>query len=522
MKIRKVTSLILALVLAMSMAFSVVGASAAGNPDILVGVYPRTAVQEWDPAATYGGDGFTLFNMYETLLRYNSFTQEFEPELATDYKVNEDGLVWTFYLREGVKFHDGSDFTAADVKYSIERTRDMGKGAAFFWNQLDVINVIDDYTCEFVLKTPFDVAEAVSCQYAAYIYSDSLGLDNDAMADWFHECQECGTGPYMLKSYDASVCVLTAFEDYWRGWDGDHFKQIVLQMVTESSTRRQMLVTGAADTTTHLTATDTLALLEEKNLSVNIEAVNQNDIIFYNLRHGPMQDINARKAVSFAYPFNDVAEFVKQGHFGRVPVDVGGMSTLRGATESMPYHYDLEVAKEYLAKSAYPDGFEMEVVYQTEIEDNKKAVELWKSELAKIGVELTITPMAAAAAESRQKSVDFADRADAYIVDQWSDTPTTSGIWSSIAVKDASWNFTGYENAELEAKLAEATINMAIDPEKGVEQLKEIGAMAAEDCFCLNTCDKSGALIVASDIAGATRDPAYTNVVRFYDCYRVK
>ena len=147
-------------------------------------------------------------------------------------------------------------------------------------------------------------------------------------------------------------------------------------------------------------------------------------------------------------------------------------------------------------------------------------MELWKSELAKIGVELTITPMAAAAAESRAKSVDFADRADAFIIDQWSDTPTASGIWSSIAVKDASWNFTGVDYPELEEKLAVAIVNMATDPETGIEQLKAIGAMAAELCFCLNTCDKSDALVVRSDILGASMDPAYTNVVRFYDCYR--
>src|SRR5699024_579090 len=105
----------------------------------------------WDPSDSYSNEIVAMNNMYETLLRYDPETEDFTNILAEDYDVSEDGLTWTFQLREGVKFHTGNEMTAESAKASIERTIDRGKGAAFIWDAVEEINVTDTYTLEFVL-----------------------------------------------------------------------------------------------------------------------------------------------------------------------------------------------------------------------------------------------------------------------------------------------------------------------------------------------------------------------------------
>ena len=87
-------------------------------------------------------------------LLYESDTNTYRPVLATEYSKSDDGLVWTFKLREGVKFHDGTKFNADAVKYSIERTKNGKKGMSYLWDSLEEVRVVDEYTVEFILEHP--------------------------------------------------------------------------------------------------------------------------------------------------------------------------------------------------------------------------------------------------------------------------------------------------------------------------------------------------------------------------------
>ena len=110
-----------------------------------------------DPSVSYSTELGYMANIYETLIKVNppGSKELFSYVLATGYTASKDGLEYTFTLRKGVKFHDGEDFTAQAVKFSIERTKKIGKGAAFIWADLKEIKIIDDYTVRFVLKPLF-------------------------------------------------------------------------------------------------------------------------------------------------------------------------------------------------------------------------------------------------------------------------------------------------------------------------------------------------------------------------------
>ena len=90
-------------------------------------------ITEWDPSVYYGPEPRVILNIYETLAFYNPESGVAEPKLASSWSVSDDGLTWTFNLREGVTFHDGSEWNAAAAKANIDRIRELGQGAAYIW-----------------------------------------------------------------------------------------------------------------------------------------------------------------------------------------------------------------------------------------------------------------------------------------------------------------------------------------------------------------------------------------------------
>ena len=113
----------------------------------------------WDPADSYSNEVIAMQNMYETLTRYDSETQEVVPLLATSWESNDDGTEWTFTIRDDVTFHSGRAMTSEDVKASIERTMEIGGGAAYIWGAVKSIETPDPTTVAFTLKysAPLDL-----------------------------------------------------------------------------------------------------------------------------------------------------------------------------------------------------------------------------------------------------------------------------------------------------------------------------------------------------------------------------
>jgi peptide/nickel transport system substrate-binding protein len=122
-----------------------------------VAVYAHTTtLPDIDPSVSFSNDSVVTSNAYETLVWYNppGSKELLQPGLAVKWESNTDGTEWTFFLRQGVKFHDGTDFNAEAVKYSIERTMELGLGASYIWDPVDTITVVDNYTVKFSLKYP--------------------------------------------------------------------------------------------------------------------------------------------------------------------------------------------------------------------------------------------------------------------------------------------------------------------------------------------------------------------------------
>jgi peptide/nickel transport system substrate-binding protein len=334
-----------------------------------------------------------LANIYEPLIWINpeGSAEPFSPALAQSWEVSDDGLVWTFHLREGVKFHDGEALNAAAVKKSIERTTTLGTGASYIWWPVKSIDVVDDLTVRFTLTEAFPLDRIASSTYAAWIMSPKAADQDTA---WFEEGREAGTGPWKLESYTPDQeLVLTRYDEYWGGWDDQQFDKVVVSMVPEEVVQAQMLEGGEADLATALPTERIPDFRANPDFTVYDDNSFYNYITYLNTKKPPLDNPLVRQAISYAIPYQDI-----------VTVGAGGAGTqARGPVPAGLWPYSEEVeqyttdpakAKELLAQAGYPEGgFKLVLTYAAENAQEERFSPLIKDALAQLGIEVEIRPM---------------------------------------------------------------------------------------------------------------------------------
>ena len=489
------------------------------EPQILYLASYTAPIIDWDPSICFSVGNGVLCNVYDTLLKYEPDDNSFTPVLATDYSKSEDGLTWTFHIREGVKFHDGTDVNAEAVKYSIDRSKNMKKGASFIWAPLNEVKVVDDYTVEFILDYPAALDLIVACGYSAFIMSPTAAEQG---TEWFGEGNECGSGPYMLQSQvQGDEVVLTQFEDYWGGWEGEHFDKIIMKNISENASRRQMIENGDADIVTSLMVEDLLALEDNPNVVVNVSTSYANTIGFFNTQVEPFDNKLVRQALCYAFPYDDIIDYVSQGFSSKAtgPVPQG----IWGALEEPTYTYDLDKARELLAEAGYPDGgFDMEITYISGVEDRKKTAELYKAELAKIGVNAEIKGMPWDSMWELAKSPNPEDRQDWLSIAWWPDVISpASWFWSLYHSEESPFfNLGYYNNPELDAIIEEADTLSGTDRAAAEELYKKAGQIVVDDAVSLYVGDGKSIYVINKELKNFEANPAYPYVLFFYDMYK--
>lgn len=525
MVFKKKVSLLLIMVLIVSVTASGCGGSgqtgqaAAGENEILYMASYCPPVIDWDPSICFSVESLVMANFYETLLRYDTEADSFIPVLATEYSKSGDGLTWTFKIREGVKFHDGSDMDVNDVVYSLERSKNMNKGASFIWDPVDQITAADDNTVEITLKYAAPLDLIVSCAYSAYIMSPEQAEQG---TDWFQQGNECGTGPYMLLSQVPSdEVIMTSFGDYWGGWEGDHFDKVIIKNIGENASRRQMIESGEADITNSLMVEDLKALQNNPDVTVYQSNSFANTIGFFNTQVAPFDNKLVRQALNYAFPYDDIITYVSQGFASR---PTGPIPTaMWGSLEKPMYEYDLEKAKQLLAEAGYPEGgFEMNIAYISGVEDRKKTAELYKSELEKLGVTVEITGMPWDQMWEKAKSTKPEDRQDWLSIAWWPDVVTPASWFKSLYMTEESifFNLGYYSNPELDQIILEADEYCATDREKASELYREAGRIVNEDAVSTFVTDGKSIYTIRNNLRNFSEDPAYPYVLFFYDFYR--
>jgi peptide/nickel transport system substrate-binding protein len=477
----------------------------------------------WDPSASYSVELSYLANIYETLLKVNApgSKERFTPVLATSWESSDDGLVWTFHLRQGVKFHDGNPFNAQAVKYSVERTKNMGLGAAYMWGAVENITVVDTYTVKFELSYAAPLDFMVASGYAAWMMSPESA---EKGTEWFNQGHDAGTGPYMLESYKpGEEVVLTKFADYWGGWDRPegHYSKIVCKIVQEPLTQRLMLESGEAQLAMRIP----LEAIMEVDASPYTKAIIGPSFMNYaahlNTQRPPLDNKLVRQAISYAIPYGDIVivGYASMATQARGPLPVGQF----GHNDTLfQYSYNLTKAKELLAEAGYPDGINRTLVltYASENPAYPRYVSLIKENLAEIGINIDVQPMLWPAQWARGKGPEE-DRQDIFLLLWWPDYGDPYGtLYSMWHSEDKPFfNMAYYKNPEFDKLIDDAYKVTSTDPGKALELYFEAEQILIEDAPSVFLVDVLEGKYMREALQGFVVNPYYPRVVFFYDLY---
>lgn len=495
--------------------------AAGGEPKggIAIYGYHDEVMTFWDPSDSYSNEIVAMNNMYETLLRYNPKNNSFENVLAEKYTVSPDGLTWTFDLRKGVTFHTGAKMTAESVKKSIERTIKRGKGAAFIWDSVDKINVIDDDTVEFKLKYAAPLDTVVSSGYAAFIFdADALEKNGD---DWINQGHDVGTGPYTVQKWTkGSELILTYYPQYWKGWEEKNFQKVVFKTVPEANTRQQMLEAGKMDYTNQMPIESIDAMSGKPGIAVEVTDSFQQLVMQLNTAKAPFNNPKVRKALAYAIPYdtiiNDILSKTGSQSHGSIPKGLWGYDeTLK------QYKYDPEKAKALL-KEAGVTGGKLTLTYLSGDEFERRIAELLKVELAKIGFDLEVKGMLWEAQWDMAKAKDPAKRQDILLMYWWADYADPYSFMKNLyaSENDIVFNLSYYKNPAYDKLVEEAKKVSGVDRNKAISLYRQAQEILIEDVPGISLYDVKYVRVFRENLKGFVDNPAYPNVVFFYDTYR--
>jgi peptide/nickel transport system substrate-binding protein len=478
-----------------------------------------TTFPDLDPSTGFSNDSAVNSSVYETLVRYNPGSEELvTPVLATEWEANKDSTRWTFTLRDDVTFHDGTPLTAEAVKSSIERTMKLGQGAAFIWDPVKSIEATDDKTVVFNLNYAAPLDLVATAGYGAYIFSSDCVKGKKSA--FFNAGNDCGSGPYTLERYEPGQrVVLKAFEDYWGGWNEGQFEDVVLQVVEDPTLRQQMIESGDADLTYDIPIDNLEALGENPDVEVVTNPAFQNLIAFFNTQKAPLEDPQVRKGLASAFPYEAYIENVMQGFAkqsnGIIP------HGLFGHSDSVPqYEHDLEQTRELLQQTGVSES-PLTLTYATGDQNEAQAAELWKAELAKVGVDLKIRAMSWEAQWDLGKSSP-ATAQDIFVMYWWPTYPTPYDHLFSMfhSEEEPFFNLGYYSNPTFDRTIDQANTLLGTDKAKAEEMFIEAQQILYQDTPAVPIFDQENIHVIRSDIKGYDDNPAYPHVVFFYELSR--
>ncbi|MBP0980420.1 MAG: peptide ABC transporter substrate-binding protein, partial [Oscillospiraceae bacterium] len=375
-----------------------VEASTAVSPDNDIVIALQADATHLDPHRSSNGISNQILNeVYETLLTFDENTNVV-PLLAKDWAVSEDGRTYTFYLNEGIKFHDGEPFNAESVVAVYERglrddsltlKRTIGTTDAPIWES---VVAVDEYTVAITLVKPNNTFINKITQFRI---ASPKAMEMENATDWFAK-NSAGTGPFIYtERVDGGYTKLVRNENYWQA--GPTVDSLTFTVVPEDTSRIAMLKTGEADVITPVPVMDVAQLDGQDGIETVVAPATVYRYVTLNTEFAfadgtkPFADKRVRQALNYAFDSEAYAKVVFNG-FAKAPTSIFSDSIYYFA-EQTPYTADLEKAKQLMADAGYPNGFEEEieiVVDNTTIE--QKGAEFVKQQLAQINVDVKLLP----------------------------------------------------------------------------------------------------------------------------------
>jgi peptide/nickel transport system substrate-binding protein len=354
-------------------------------------VATSTDVMNVDPAhAIIFTDRFVLNLVFDNLLELKppGFV-EFDGQLATEWNASEDGMKWDFTLRQGVKFHDGTEMTANDVKFCIDRFIETGGPAIVFYSDLDHVEVLGTHKVRVYMKTPNAYIQRVfAMSLCGGIYPKKAC--EEAGDDWGSKVL-IGSGPFKFVEWvQGERVVLERNDDYW-GMK-PKLEKITLLLDMDPTVGRMSLERGDIDVFQEtILHADIPALKENPDIEWQGQPTGHTRFLCFNQNMTILQDVRVRQAICYGINVTRVFElgFHGDGKATYSLVNIRDPIFYKPSYEK--YECDPDKAKDLLVEAGYPDGFEITLLITDHFEtsDTDAAVVI-KDDLAKIGIDVTI------------------------------------------------------------------------------------------------------------------------------------
>ena len=468
-----------------------------------------------DPHSQNEGPTHTLnHHIYETLVG-RAVDGALTPRLATDWGISDDDeTVWVFTIREGVKFHDGSDMTVEDVVFSLDRARTTPSGMAALHAAVEEVTAVDDTTVRVRMSgpAPLYVQNLTNTFIMSKAWAEANGVEtapNFAAGEEAYSVRNTnGTGPYMLVERDPEVrTVLQVFEDHWDA--APEVTEIIYTPISEAATRVAALLSGEVDIVQDVPVQDIARLEQTDGIRVVRGPENRNIFFSYDMASDSLASSNAegnpfaspevREAMSLVIDRNAIQQVVMRGE--SQPSAAPLPPFVNGWTEEMHAFGDPDLARaqELMAEAGYGDGFSVQLDCPNDRYLNDEAIcQALVGMLARIGVSVDLN------AQTRSLHFPLIENweTDFYLLGWGVPTFDSQYVFDFLVhSREGSYgafNGSRYSNPELDAKI-EALATMT-DLEERDALIAEIWDEVMEERIFLNVHNQVLAYAMRDDI----------------------
>ncbi len=354
-----------------------------------------------DPANTTEMDSIKVTaNIFETLVKYEKEGSNIVPCLAESWKSSEDGLTWVFYLRRGVKFHDGSNFDAKSVVFNFERWMDINNpyhnGQFSYWNYvfggfpgfIESVKALSNYTVEIKLSKPY-------APFLNTLVMPIFGMQSPKAIKEYRENvykHPVGTGPFCFKSWESNKCIILSKNNkYWN--TPAKVDELEFRVIPSSQDRLEQLKQGEIHIADNLGPDDVAIIESNQELRLYLRPSFNVGYIAVNNEKAPFNNRLVRTAISNAI---NKEEMIKEV-FSNIakPAKTLIPPTLWGYNDSIkPSEYNSQKAIELLNKAGYPKGFKATLWVMNNSRNYfpkpLKTAEYIKESLKKVNIDITI------------------------------------------------------------------------------------------------------------------------------------
>ncbi|MCR5687501.1 MAG: ABC transporter substrate-binding protein [Lachnospiraceae bacterium] len=462
------------------------------SSSIVVGI-PQDLEDSLDPhEAVAAGTKEILFNIYEGLLKPDE-TGNLNPAVAEDYSVSEDGLTYSFTIRDGITFQNGKKVTPEDVKYSIEKSAGMMGSPSLIpaFSNISEVVIRDDRTVDIVLASPdIDFPAYIASIPASIIPAESA---NDAS-------KLCGTGPYKFVSRSPQEnIILKKYDGYWG--TPANIENITLKIIPNADSIVMNLNGGAVDMFARLTATQTQQLSDKFNVLEG--EMNLVQAVYLNHAVKPFDNVDVCRALSYAVDVDNILELTSDGKGYPVGSSMFPAFKKYYVDLSDTYPTDREKAKELLASAGYPDGFSFSITVPSNYQPHVEAAQVVSQQLKEIGVNAEIKLVE----WNTWLSDVYAGRNyEATLIGVDASSLTATAMLDRF-VSDADNNFTNYSNAEYDELFK--SLYQAPTEESRIEIYKELQKNLADNAANIYIQDMTEFVALSDKYEGYVYYPMY-------------